>query len=50
VTLEELGDLGEFVAAVATVPTLAYLALQIRATARRPALLRTSAPARPSIN
>jgi hypothetical protein len=30
VTLEELGNLGELIAAVATVLTLAYLALQIR--------------------
>lgn len=29
-TIQELGSLGEFVAAVATVATLAYLALQIR--------------------
>ncbi|MBM4381805.1 MAG: hypothetical protein FJ091_00415 [Deltaproteobacteria bacterium] len=32
-TLEQLGNLGDFVAAVATVVTLAYLALQIRASA-----------------
>lgn len=31
--LEQLGNLGDFVAAVATVVTLAYLALQIRASA-----------------
>jgi hypothetical protein len=30
VTIQDLGSLGEFVAAVATVVTLAYLALQIR--------------------
>jgi hypothetical protein len=29
-TLQDLGSIGEFVAAVATVATLAYLALQIR--------------------
>lgn len=33
-TLEQLGNLGDVVAAVATVVTLAYLALQIRASAR----------------
>ena len=33
-TIEELGSLGEFVAAIATVATLAYLALQIRQNTR----------------
>jgi len=33
VTLEQLGNLGDFVAALATVATLAYLAVQIRASA-----------------
>jgi hypothetical protein len=33
VTLEQLGNLGDLVAAIATVTTLAYLALQIRASA-----------------
>jgi len=30
VTLQDLGSIGEFVAAIATIATLAYLALQIR--------------------
>ena len=33
-TLEELGNIGEFVGAIATVATLAYLALQIRQNSR----------------
>jgi hypothetical protein len=33
VTLDQLGNLGDFVAAIATVATLAYLAVQIRASA-----------------
>ena len=33
-SLEELGNLGEFIAAVATILTLAYLALQIRQNTR----------------
>ena len=32
-TLEQLGNLGDFVAAIATMATLAYLAVQIRASA-----------------
>jgi hypothetical protein len=30
ITLEQLGSIGELIAAIATVATLAYLALQIR--------------------
>ncbi len=33
-TIQELGSIGEFVAAIATIATLAYLAIQIRAGAR----------------
>ena len=32
--IQELGSIGEFVAAIATVATLAYLALQIRQNTR----------------
>jgi hypothetical protein len=34
VTLQDLGSIGEFVAAIATLATLAYLALQIRQNTR----------------
>jgi hypothetical protein len=34
VTLQDLGSIGEFIAAIATVATLIYLALQIRASNR----------------
>ena len=34
VTLQDLGNIGEFVAAMATLATLGYLALQIRANTR----------------
>ena len=33
-TLQDLGSIGEFVAAIATIATLAYLALQIRQNTR----------------
>jgi hypothetical protein len=33
-TIEQLGSLGEFIAAIATVATLAYLAIQIRLNAK----------------
>jgi hypothetical protein len=34
VTIQELGSIGEFVAAIATIATLAYLAIQIRSSNR----------------
>ena len=37
-TIQELGSIGEFVAAIATIATLAYLAIQIRASARASAV------------
>jgi hypothetical protein len=38
VTIQELGSLGEFIAAIATVLTLIYLAIQIRANTRASAI------------
>jgi hypothetical protein len=35
VTIQDLGSIGELVAAIATVATLAYLAIQIKAGTRR---------------